>query len=83
MQIDNTNDFYKLSKYGWKKLRKDILKRDNYECQMCNGNWEDTEKHKPLKYQVKKARQVHHIKSLKEYPELAKDPNNLISLCDT
>lgn len=78
--MENTNDFYKLAKYGWKKLRIEALKRDYYECQMCAGNWSDG-KHKPLKYGLKKAEEVHHIKPLKKYPELSNDINNLVSLC--
>lgn len=76
------NNFYKLSCYGWEELRERRLRRDNYECMMCNGRWNDG-KHKPLKIQLKKAQAVHHIKSLEGHPELAQDIDNLISLCNT
>ena len=46
------------------------MKRDNYECQKCKS-----------KGKYHKAETVHHIKHLRDYPELALDNNNLISLC--
>ena len=52
---------------AWKLIRKKILARDHYLCQRC--------KRRP-------ASMVHHIKALKQYPELALEPENLISLCD-
>lgn len=54
----------------WKKKRKEILRRDHYECQRCKQN-----------HKVSKATTVHHIKHLKEHPELALDDDNLESLC--
>ena len=61
--------FYKST--VWLRKRKQILKRDNYECQQCK-----------LKGMYSKAETVHHIKHLKDYPELAIEDNNLISLCN-
>ena len=70
---------------NWKIKRIEILKRDCFECQDCikrlkeaavNGTQlrgEDRE--------IRKATEVHHIKELREYPELALDEDNLISLC--
>ena len=55
----------------WLHKREDILRRDNFECQMCK---------KRGKFHV--AETVHHIKHLKEYPSLALDDDNLISLCN-
>lgn len=60
--------FYKSKE--WKAKRKEILKRDNKECQKCKSRG---------KYY--KAETVHHIKHLKEHPELALTDSNLISLC--
>jgi len=70
--------FYKT--YAWKKLRKEVLQEDKYECQMC----------KKRGY-YRRANTVHHIKPMDKYPELAlstyyTDENgekkrNLISLC--
>lgn len=55
----------------WKQKRKDILDRDNNECQKC----------KYVHHTFGRASTVHHIKHLKEHPELAFDDDNLISLC--
>lgn len=55
---------------AWKKKRKKILKRDHNSCQMCRKNG---------KY--RRAETVHHIKFLKNVPELALTDDNLISLC--
>lgn len=55
----------------WLKKRKQILKRDNYECQHCKKNGE-----------FSKADCVHHIKHLRKFPHLALDDLNLISLCN-
>jgi 5-methylcytosine-specific restriction endonuclease McrA len=64
----NVRKFYKST--VWKHKRKEILKRDNYECQKCKN-----------KGRFSKAKIVHHIKHLREYPELALDDENLLSVC--
>ena len=58
----------------WRNKRLEIIKRDNFLCQRCL-----------LKYNILNSEQltVHHIKSRKNYPELAFDNDNLICLCDT
>lgn len=55
----------------WKDKRKEILKRDNDECQRCKAKG---------KYHA--AECVHHIKHLDKYPLLALTNSNLISLCN-
>lgn len=55
----------------WEITRSVVLRRDHYECQKCKD-----------KGKVTKATCVHHIKHLKDYPELALTLENLISLCD-
>lgn len=54
----------------WRKLRQKAMKRDNYECQMCKqqGRYHRVEN-------------VHHIKEVKDRPDLALDINNLMCLC--
>lgn len=65
MRLDK---FYKSKK--WKHKREIILRRDCYQCQDCK------------RYGRKRqAITVHHIKHLDEFPELALNNNNLISLC--
>lgn len=58
----------------WRKLRKQILNRDNHYCQRClhkfgiiNGD----------------SLEVHHIKPRNKYIELMYEPSNLITLCST
>jgi len=60
--------FYKSGE--WKHKRKEILKRDNYECQRCKREG---------KYS--KATTVHHKKHLDKHPELALVDDNLLSVC--
>ena len=55
----------------WKSKREYILQRDGYMCRECKRYG-----------RAKEATTVHHIKHLDEYPELALDDDNLISLCD-
>ena len=54
----------------WRNKRKQILDRDNNECQICKKEG-----------RVSKADTVHHIKELKDYPELGMTDENLISVC--
>lgn len=54
----------------WREKSRRILRRDGYVCQECRKYGRKTE-----------ATIVHHIKHVDEYPELAWDNNNLISLC--
>ena len=60
--------FYKSKE--WKHKRRQILRRDNYECQRCKREG---------KYS--KATTVHHKKHLDKHPELALADKNLESLC--
>ena len=54
----------------WKKKRACILRRDGYMCRECR------------KYGRQVAAvTVHHIKHVDEYPELAFEDSNLISVC--
>ncbi|MBR4472528.1 MAG: HNH endonuclease [Oscillospiraceae bacterium] len=54
----------------WKRLRRQVLIRDHFVCQLrtsrqCTGI----------------ATEVHHIQDLEEHPELALDMDNLTSCC--
>lgn len=66
----DTKQFYRSEE--WINKRKEILKRDNKECQRCKGNGK-----------VGKGECVHHIKHLKDRPDLVLADSNLISLCYT
>lgn len=62
------SDFY--TSDAWKSKRAAILRRDKYKCQRC------------IRYgKNREATVVHHIKHYDEYPELALENTNLISLC--
>ena len=77
---DNLLPFY--IKKIWKDKRKIIIKRDHCECQACKRNG----KIKIVKQESKDKNQrayVHHIKHLRDYPELALDDSNLETLCFT
>lgn len=56
---------YKTHRY--KEFRKGVFKRDNYTCLMCGqrGGYKE----------------VHHIKSYKDYPKLRYEPANGITIC--
>jgi len=55
---------------AWRKLRVAVLQRSNYLCANCL-------RHK----RITLATEIHHIKPLEAYPELALDINNLEALC--
>ncbi len=73
----NTNKFYHST--DWDILKEAVLKRDKYECQFFAGKWNDG-KHFPNKIKPVTATMVHHIKPIKERPDLALNINNCISL---
>lgn len=54
----------------WRRVRLLILQRDHYSCKL-----------RLSKKCTRIATEVHHIKDLEEYPELALDEDNLISCC--
>lgn len=60
----------------WKRVRADVLRLDQYECQKCKAE--------ERKY--RKAKIVHHVKHLKDRPDLALEiydgeERQLISVC--
>lgn len=69
--------FYKTKE--WRDVRTQVLKRDHYECLRCHGKWKSPYPLKNLR--PGKARFVHHVQSLKDYPKRCIDPDNLVSLC--
>lgn len=54
----------------WRKMRAEILERDHGQCQRCRAMG-----------RYRKAVTVHHVKHLKDAPELALTEDNLMSLC--
>lgn len=70
---DQKNDlkkqgFYKTS--AWRRVRLLVLQRDNYLCQL-----------RLSKKCTHIATEVHHVKPLADYPELALELSNLTSCC--
>ena len=66
----NLDLFYKSKE--WMSTRLDVLKRDKNECQHCKA-----------KGRMRPAECVHHIKHLKDRPDLALVLSNLVSLCNS
>lgn len=65
--------------YGenWLEVRREVLKRDRFECQRCGMTWkEHTEKYN-------KSLDVHHKTPLREFesPKKANTMDNLVTLC--
>ena len=52
------NKFYDSG--DWRRVRKEVLASDKYECQECKG-----------KGKYARANHVHHVRHLDKYPELA------------
>lgn len=70
----NKYKFYK-DTYWRNYLSPKILERDHYECQECKKEGKLTIK------QHNRKLDVHHIKELEKYPELAYEENNLETVC--
>ena len=63
------NPFYTTAK--WKAKASKIKRRDGYQCQECKRYGKTSA-----------AEQVHHINPLEDYPYLAWENDNLLSLCN-
>ena len=83
MTDKEVKQFYNSKQWKTKRIR--ILQRDNFECQDCVSRLKEA----AVKFiqlpvndrRIRKASDVHHIKELREYPELGLEDDNLISLC--
>ena len=72
----NVRKFYKSRL--WRKKRRDILRRDNYECQRCKAEGRVHVDSKKVEGERKVVElNVHHIKELEDRPDLALDLDNL------
>lgn len=65
---NNIHAFY--CSTSWEHLRREVLKEHHNECQLCKA-----------KGLYSKAVVVHHIKYVRQYPQLALTKDNLIALC--
>ena len=73
IENNNADAFY--SWKPWKRLRETVLKLDNYECQKCKA-----------KGKYRRAVIIHHVKHLKDRPDLALSiwdgkERQLVSVC--
>lgn len=68
MTREESEAFYNSPK--WRHKQKAILRRDRYQCQLCKRYG-----------RISEASIVHHKLELSEYPELAYDDDNLVSVC--
>jgi len=64
----------------WQDMRKAALMRDHYECQRCNGHF-ITPNFPIDRVRLTDATEVHHKQSIKAFPELCLNLNNIVSLC--
>ncbi|MGG0789264.1 HNH endonuclease signature motif containing protein [Peribacillus simplex] len=58
----------------FRKLRKQIIYRDGFQCQRCI-------KFNRYDHTTMENLEVHHIKSFRDFPYLAYEPSNLITVC--
>ena len=73
----HTDKFYHST--DWDELREKVFERDKGKCQFFLGVWNDGI-HFPYTIKMIDADTVHHIKPIKQRPDLALDINNCISL---
>ncbi|WP_108070770.1 HNH endonuclease [Heyndrickxia sporothermodurans] len=65
---DKMIPFYKCKE--WRSLRLEALERDNYECQQCKRKGKYT-----------RGQNVHHLREVKDRPDLALTLENLETVC--
>lgn len=73
IETDNVDSFYHWK--DWEQLRQEVLRMDHYECQICKA-----------KGKYRRADIVHHVKHLKDRPDLALSvwdgkERQLVSVC--
>lgn len=75
-EIHKGNVSYFYTSKTWRRKRKEILARDNKECQLCKAEGRVTTADKDG-YLI-----VHHIQELKDKPELCLTDSNLLTVCN-
>lgn len=66
----------------WDDLRTAALIRDHFECQRCGGQFKTP--NDPIEFTtLSTATEVHHIHSVKGYPEMCMILSNLTCLCES
>lgn len=81
--LEQKKKFYNSAAWTGKNgIRHQALKRDNYECQECKKLGDihlDSEKNEGERKSIEL--NVHHIKEVEDYPELALQLENTVTLC--
>ena len=75
MAIDTSSPDWQYRFYRsreWRQARRQVLERDRYECQECKAQG-----------RVGRGRVVHHIQHLDKRPDLALEPDNLLTVCES
>lgn len=80
---DAKHKFYTSAAWrGVNGIRKQALKRDNFECQMCKREGKLTLDSAKIEGERKDIKlNVHHIKEIETHPQLALKLDNLETLC--
>lgn len=79
IKMGNVKAFY--NSPTWDDLRTAALIRDHNECQRCNGSF--VTPNYPIEFTtLTTATEVHHIHSVKDYPEMCMLLSNLTCLCE-
>lgn len=68
IKSNNIKAFYNSA--AWLHIRDEVLEEQHHECQICKAKGIYTE-----------AVTVHHIKHLRQHPELALNKSNLMAVC--
>jgi 5-methylcytosine-specific restriction endonuclease McrA len=68
IEADRTDVFY--NSKAWRRLSHRIINAAHKECRICKQE-----------HRLTRAVLAHHIKPLREHPELAYEPSNLMPLC--
>ena len=71
--------FYKSK--PWLKLKAEVLRKNHYECAICKAKGIITRFDIGADGSKRKLSTVHHIKHVRDYPELALSKDNLIPVC--
>lgn len=89
-QIQNKTPMGFYSLYAWGKLRTHVIELDNGECQLCKyrgiltvcrpARWVQKHKMQPDQF---KTPHVHHLCEWLDYPQLAMNTANLVTLCES
>lgn len=79
IRMDNLIKFYR--EKTWVRVRKEVIKKANYECEHCRRDGKLTTMNTINRNGKRTKMEVNHKKPLKQHPELAYELDNLEYLC--